>query len=165
MNESEYLETLNVEFSFNKRFSSIPSDLRPIWKLAIIVLILNNCCIKKTCSFHKMQVLCWAIKNKKNQQQLLKFISVKTVNANFNLIVRYEPSVNRIIEISLAEGFLEQVNGNRLTLTEKGIKLARDLEKSNDVFIEEKSFFESVGKRLTEKLLSDLSKELKRNET
>lgn len=165
MNESDYLDALNIEFSFNKRFSPIPSDLRPIWKLVIITLILHKCCSKKTCSFQKMQVLCWAVKNKKNQHELLRFVSDKNTNVSFNLVVRYEPSVNRIIEISLAEGYVEQINGNRLRLTDKGESLAIEIEKSNDVFIEEKSFFKSVGKSLSEKLLSDLSKELRKNET
>jgi predicted transcriptional regulator len=166
MNENEYLKALDIEYQFNKRLFPISPELRPVWKLAILVLILSKCCMKNTCSFQKIQVLCWAVKNKKNQKELLDFVTTQNINLNFNMIVRYEPSVNRIIDIALAENFIEQVGGDRIRLTDKGKRLAEEIDKANDLLISEKNFFKSLGKkRLSEKLLLELTKGLKTDET
>ncbi|PHC91646.1 hypothetical protein COF42_03380 [Bacillus wiedmannii] len=164
MNEHEYLDCLDVGYKFNKRLSPISPELRPVWKLAIIVLILDKCCVKHKSSFQKIQVLCWAVKNKRNQNELLEFLVARNINLNFNFVVRYEPSVNRVVDIALAEGYIEQVTGNRISLTCKGKELAEEIEKSPYLLVEEKHFFNFIGKRLTETILKELAKELKSND-
>ncbi|MFJ7976661.1 hypothetical protein ACIQZI_13310 [Peribacillus sp. NPDC096379] len=164
MNENEYLDALDINYKFNKRSSPIPPELRPIWKLAIVVLILDKCCLKYTSSFQKMQILCWAVKNMKNQSELLNFITNRNTDGYFNLVVRYEPSVNRIIDIALAEEYIELVNGNRIRLTDKGKKFAGEIDKATDILENEKCFFKLIGKGLSEKLLSELTKELRKND-
>lgn len=162
MNEKEYLNVLEVEYKFKKRKYPLLSELRPDWKLAVLVLILNKCCVKNTASFQKVQVLIWAVKNKDNRQSILKLCTNKDKDIEYNLLIRYEPSVNRIIDIALAEKYIELVKGNRIRLTIKGSAYANEIEITEGLFVEEKDFFQALGKKLSEKLLNDLTKELKK---
>lgn len=143
-----------VKFSFKARPIPIPVDLRPDWRLAIILLILYKCCRSSRGSLRKLHVLNWAIRTSEARSIFQQLVDGRI--SPVDVIVRYEPGLSRAIDLALGEGLVEKVDGDRIQLTQKGKKCAADIGGLSDCFEQEKIFLNNVGKAITEKRLQGL---------
>lgn len=147
---------LNVPIVFQHRPTSIPADLRPGWKIGIILLLLRKCCRQNTSSFGRLHVLSWGVRSKDSRLALSK-----TSNGNMPLdalIVRIEPSVNRAVDYAIGAGLIERLSKDRLKLTSAGIAFADEVDRRKDLFITEKQFMDAIGKKITESLVNQIFK-------
>lgn len=143
-----------VPFTFQRRPTSIPADLRPGWRIGVVLLLLRKCCRNNRTSFGRLHVLNWGIRSKATRLAL-----TRTANGNSPLdalIVRVEPSLNRAVDFAIGEGLVERLSKSRLQLTATGIVLADEIDRQEDLFATEKQFVAAIGKNITESLVSDI---------
>lgn len=146
------LDTLLV---FRSRPEAIPSDFRPIWRICLILLILQLASRSQKSSISKIQILNWAIRSKESRESLLRSIDGKV--SPDTIALRIEPSLNRAIDLAQGEGLIEFVNGKNIQLTWHGGNVVKKLLELDSLFTEEKSFLLEIGKsKLTEQTVISL---------
>jgi hypothetical protein len=147
------------------RPTPLPCDLRPIWRIAALVLILNQC-RQKRATIEQLHVMNWSIRSRKAQEQFLAYRQGhKPPN---EVVVRYDPSLTRAIDFALGAGIVERYekidsvdDGKpqyRLALSTLGETLASELMEDEDIFILEKAFLRDIGQKVTQKQIADLFK-------
>src|SRR5947209_6297674 len=101
---TETLElALDREFTFKHRPTPLACDLRPEWRLHLLVLLVDHCWAGRA-SIQQLEVLDWAIRTQQTREALLQFIDgERTPNQT---IVRYDPSLNRAVDFAFAEDLL-----------------------------------------------------------
>lgn len=145
---------LDTGFTFERRPVSIPGDLRPGWRIAAIVLLINKCCRQNRTTFARLHVLSWAVRTESSRRSLLAAIDgLLTPDA---VIARVEPSLNRAVDFALGEGLLRRVDGDRIELTQAGLTLADEVNNDDVAFSAEKQFIGVLRKRLTENMVNQL---------
>ena len=55
------------------RPTPLPCDLRPIWRIAALVVILNQC-RQKRATIEQLHVMNWSIRSRKAQEQFLAYM-------------------------------------------------------------------------------------------
>jgi len=147
------------------RPTPLPCDLRPIWRLAVLVLILNQC-RQKRATIEQLHVMNWSIRRRKAQDQFLAYLQGR--KSPNEVVVRYDPSLTRAVDFALAEGIVvryEKLDGGdeggsqyRLTLSKLGEKLAEELMADEENFVVEKAFLRDIGQKITQTQIADLFK-------
>ena len=94
-------EKINVPFIFSQKPESIPPDLRPIWRIALLLLLLYSCRGNRA-SLKKLHVLNWAIRIPESRQRFLRYI--KGESKPDDVIIRFEPSVKSILKYRIKPG-------------------------------------------------------------
>ncbi|MBN2559486.1 MAG: hypothetical protein JXQ75_00960 [Phycisphaerae bacterium] len=140
-------------FTFKRRPAPLPPELRPIWKLASLSLILAKCCRGGKARLPKLHVLSWSLKSPDAQARFLAFLEGRSQPES--IIVRVEPSLIRAIDFGVAEGLFEVADG-KVSITEKGRQVARSVDGAA-AFEQEKAFLAQVGHRLTEDMFRRLT--------
>jgi hypothetical protein len=154
-------DTIDVPFTFRQRPTPLPCDLRPAWRLHLLVLIVDRCWGGKA-TLEQLHVLNWASRTEETRAAFLQFIRGR--RAPNQIIVRYDPSLSRAAQLALAEGIVVRFERQltlamnsepsstpyRLALTEKGRRLVREIAGMKDCFIEEKRFFDAIRRKVTQ---------------
>ena len=144
----------SMPFVFRDQPTAIKGDLRPLWRMCLVVLLMRKCCRGNRTSHAKLHVLNWAMLNETNRTNLLKLTSGESKPTD--ILVRIEPFLNVAVNYALGEGLIEQKNGDRLVLSTRGVTLADKLIGMEDVFESEKQFIALLGNKLSEKLVTEL---------
>lgn len=156
MEDRELLEHLNVVFSFHDRPTPLQPQLRVIWGLAILVLILEVCSRSRRSSISRLHILNWAVRSSENRQYMIELLEDRL--SPLATLVRYDPGFNRAIEYALAEGLVEMKNNGRIVLEQNGRNLAQEILALKDCLSEEKKFLKEMGSAVTEELAKSLLK-------
>jgi hypothetical protein len=135
------LAKLDIPFIFKRRPSPVPGDLRPTWRIALILLILLNSRSKKA-SLRKLHVVSWAARTSVNRELFIKYS--KGEIAKDEVIPRVEPSLNRAIDLARGEGLVSIDDGKNLALSASGLKAAEEINGSDDCLVEEKAFLSEI---------------------
>ncbi len=112
----------NVPFVFRDQPTAIKGDLRPLWRMCLVVLLMRKCCRSNRTSHAKLHVLNWAMLDEDNRAKLLNL--TKSASDPTDILVRIEPFLNVAVNYAQGEGLIKQENGNRLVLTTRGVTLA-----------------------------------------
>lgn len=142
---------LDTPFVFRSRPEAIPGDIRPMWRIGTLLLILHLASRGGKSSFGRLHVLNWAIRNRSNRLALARI--VKGDVAPDAVIVRIEPSLNQAVDLAHAEGLIDRVGGNRIRLTARGDAQARILTVHATLFSAEREYLHELGKGVTEGLV------------
>ncbi|WP_336433000.1 serine/threonine protein kinase [uncultured Providencia sp.] len=139
-------------FTFTRKPEYLPCEMRPMWRASLIILIFTLVASRTGyCSLKKIHVINWLLKSEKNANDFLFWV----LNQNgVKPEVRMDPTLDRAIEILLAEGILSQEN-SKFKLTEKGNLFSTRLL-SLDVFRKESAILEKNKKGLTETNITKL---------
>lgn len=148
------IKELDVSFTFQVRPTSVPPDLRPEWRMSLLTVILATNCRGKRSSVARIHVLNWSLRNTRYQTKLLDFLKGNITGRD--VIIRYEPEVNRALDLAIGEGLVVRLSGDRVRLAKRGVALVNDIESYEDCLTEERDFLERVGKSLTEQKVEDL---------
>ena len=138
-------ELLNPNISFIKRPIPLPAEYRPLYKIALIILILKISCIGGKCSLIKMHLLSWALVSEKNMDELRRQVA-SNFTRNF-AILGIEPALNRALQFAVAEDMCELEDGKSYKLSERGEMFFAILSADAELFRLEKAFLSSLGKR------------------
>lgn len=143
---------LETDFVFRRRPLAIPGDLRPTWKIALLVLVLKSCCRGSRTSLARLHVLCWALSAPDSRAALLAAISGQLDPRS--LIVRFDPFLERALQYAIGEKLVVHWRGRAVELTPTGKKLAAEVIATEDLFNSEKEFLALIGQDLSEKLVN-----------
>lgn len=147
---------LDVPFTFNRRAMPVPADLRPEWRIGLVLLMLRRGSRGGKSSYARLHVMNWALQGRAGQAQLRQVLD--GVIPPDVLYVRFDPALNRAVDLATGEGLLRHVGGDRLELTGPG-EIAADAIVGTDSLLtnEQKSLSEFHG-RVTEALVRQLFK-------
>lgn len=148
------IEELRTDFLFTRRPSAVPGDLRPAWRIGLLVLLLNGCCRSARSSFARLHVLNWGISSSKSRENLLAAVN-GTMSAQ-SLIVRFDPFLNRAVDFAIGEGLIKRYDGSKIELTTQGKQLAKDIVAADTAYLSEKSFINAIRFEVSETLVSTM---------
>lgn len=92
---------LDAAFVFRRRPVAIPGDLRPSWRIGLLVQLLRRCCRGGRSTLARLHVLSWGIRTKESRRQLQDALNGHA--APDCLIVRLEPFLNRAVDLAIGE--------------------------------------------------------------
>lgn len=145
---------LDTPFVFRERPESIPGDLRPLWRIGLVLLMLRLASRGGRSSFGRLHVLNWALRSKDGREALVGILDGQLFPGR--VVARIEPSLNRAVDYAHGEGLLRRVQGDRIELTERGEDAAKQILKQGELYKSEREFLEGIGKRVTERLVNEL---------
>jgi hypothetical protein len=145
---------LDVPFLFRQRPMPMPADLRPAWRVAVLLLILRKCCRSGRSSFARLHVLNWAVRSPDGMQAIRKVLA-GTQDPD-DVLIRIEPSLNKAIQYAVAESVMTITRGDHVELTAKGIDVAEDISSAGGLLESEEVFLQEIGQRITEALVDRL---------
>lgn len=167
MLDTELERVLDVPFTFKRRPVPLPGDMRPVWRLHVLVLLLEQCWGGKA-THQQLHVLNWAIRTDETRSAFLQFVHGH--RAPNQIIVRYDPSLNRAVDFACGEGIASHQEDNpglvgeetprggdyRIVLTKKGRDLLREIKGLKDCLVVEKEFLAAIGRKLTQQMVESL---------
>ena len=146
------IDYLDVAFSFRSIPSDLPADLRPNWRVPLLLLLLRLCCRGGKSTLFRLHVLNWSSRNRENQKKLL-------ANLASNLDYSDVPiTFVQTIQFAVAEGLVSRAGGDRVQLTDSGKTFADQLVGDDAPLGAEREFLRLVGQRLTESWVEGFSK-------
>lgn len=148
------LDSLDIPFIFQKRPIPIPADLRVDWRIATIILILYISCRNSRATLTKLHVMNWANRNNRGRELFLQLCAGEL--GPDNIIVRFEPWLNRAVDIALAEGLLQRIDGDRVELTSSGTIMAKEIIITEECFVQEREFLNTLRKSVSEAKLKNI---------
>ena len=138
---------LETEFVFTDRPTDIPGDLRPVWRIALVLLLLKNCCRESKARFSQLHVLNWGVRSEENRRALeLALVGQLDRDA---LIVRIEPSLNRAVDLAIGEKLIRRLSGDQVELTATGRSFVDAIEEVDALFRSERDFMSRIKKKVT----------------
>ena len=137
-------ELLIKKLSFTKRPIPLPAEYRPMYKIALIVMILKICCRGESSNLLKLHLFSWALASEKNMKELRDYVT-SNFKTDFS-VWGIEPALNRALQLAVAENICEIVNGKNYKLTEKGNKFFEMIKADAELFDIEKTFLSLIGK-------------------
>ncbi|MCC2147687.1 hypothetical protein LKD42_00220 [Lachnospiraceae bacterium CLA-AA-H246] len=141
---------------FQAKPDAIPYNYRISYKVSIICLMMYICCGRKGCSLIKLHLLGAALSNKRYERQLIKYLSSSIAS---DLIVRFDPTVNRALEYAIADEMIGiQANGS-YKLLEKGRNLVKAIMSDKELLSTEKAVLEVISKKLTDDKIKKITEE------
>ncbi|WP_210452734.1 serine/threonine protein kinase [Pantoea ananatis] len=138
-------EIIGKPFTFTKRPEHLPCDMRPLWRCSLILLILSIVGRSGCCSLKKMHVVNWVLKS---EQNVASFEFWTLNKESLKPEVRMDPTLDRALELMLAEGFIIREN-DKYKISEKGDLCAVKLT-ALDVFKDESFKLNKLKKGLSE---------------
>jgi hypothetical protein len=160
MQDQELLDYLDIRFSFREQPIPLQPQLRVIWGLSVLVLILYICCRGGRSSIARLHLLNWAVRDDKNRERLTALLEKRS--SPFANLIRYEPGFNRAIEYAIAESLVEVSDNNnlRIHLLAKGRQLAEEIIAEENCLQDEKFFLREKCSSVTEELAKSLLRQI-----
>lgn len=143
--------------TFSPRPQPLPASLRPLYRIALITLVLKTNCQSNTASMLKLQFFNWLLKSSSLQELIEDRLTRQSV---FTLeLIHLDPMVNLALKYAIADNLISVTNNSKYKLTEKGNGFAdRILQDEQSVLDGEREFLVRIGKRVSEvRLRKDLS--------
>ena len=144
-------------FRFVRRAVPVPADLRPTWRIALLLIIVAKTGFRGSVSLEKLHLLSWAARTQAMRELFIRTLNGSTSNSQFP--VRFDPAQRRAINFARGEGLIvttKNTQGLKIALTEKGTHYADLILKDKNVLVAEKDFLNAIGNRVTEKFVKDL---------
>lgn len=138
-------QILNKPFTFTRRSQLIPSDLRPVWKASLVIIIFGLLGRSNKCSLKKLHIANWISKSGDHLEEFLYWV---TDTNSIRPDIRMEPALDRVLELMVGDKLLVKSKG-KLEITELGLQLYEKLTKSS-AFETEKERLLAVKKLMTE---------------
>ena len=144
----ELLSLLDVTISFQGRPSPLAPELRTTWRLTQFLYLLRFCCRQGRSSLRRLHVINWGARTPRNRETLVHALAGRV--QPHVLLIRVEPSLNRVIEFAVGEGLVTVPDGTRVQLTARGLETVSQVHAVEGVLEAERAFVRAVGQRVTE---------------
>lgn len=139
---------MDSKITFKKKPIPLPAEYRPIYQIALIVLILKYCCRANTSSLLKLHLFSWCLYSEKNMTSMEEFMKNKsrTIAPHWSI----DPVLNRALILAIADGICEKTPNNKYKLTPKGIEFVTKLETDACLLASEKSFLKNMRNKISD---------------
>ncbi len=144
------------KMTFEHQPQPLPANLRPVYRIVIILLILKVSCRATTASLLKIQFFNWVIKNSSLQELIKDNLPHQSV---FTLaLIHLDPMVNLALKYAVAEDLISVTSNSKYTLTIKGDEIATNVLSSDQSLLSnERAILTKIGQRVSEvKLRNEL---------
>jgi hypothetical protein len=138
---------------FNPRPQPLPASLRPIYRIALITLVLKINCRGNAATLFMLQFFNWLLKSPTLQELIEERLIQQSV---FVLeLIHLDPMVNLALNYALSSNLISIANGSKSNpkykLTDRGKDFANlMIEDEQLVLVKERDFLERVGQKITE---------------
>tara|TARA_R110001583_G_scaffold85821_1_gene224850 strand:- start:3202 stop:3663 length:462 start_codon:yes stop_codon:yes gene_type:complete len=132
-------------FYISERKEFISCDLRPTWRISLLLLILRLVGRGNKATRNKIHITNWALKNNEHIDSYLQYTEQKKGKRPF---INLDPAMDKAIDYALYSK-LVSVDNNRVQLTADGIRVANSLN-TLEVFEVEKSIILQLKPALSE---------------
>lgn len=143
-----------VKISFRNKPYPLAIEMRPLWRISLIVIISNIMNLKKKpLDIKKLNILLWMTIKHQNRSLFEKFL----IDNNAPIPFISSDQANYVaIELAFSKNLLmfDKKNEN-LLITEKSIQLFQLIE-ANDLFENEIEFMSNFGFHITKKLVDKI---------
>ena len=136
----DILKEIPEKMTFNSNGSPVEPELRPIWRISLLTIILNKLCRGSSSSLKKMQVLYSLISSADKRARYF------SEGAYADISIRFDPLLDKAISLGLAEGIFSLDAAKSVVLTDKGTLLSNKIYKDSSLFVFEKEFIENYSK-------------------
>lgn len=142
-------------FTYREQRKAIPANLRPIYRITQILLVLKINSRNNKASFFKIQFFNWLLKHSSNEinERFLEQPEIFVINR-----IRIDPMVNLAINYALADDLITISENSKYQLTEKGSAFVENIIQENLILKDEIKLLNRIGKRISE---TSLRKDLK----
>jgi hypothetical protein len=141
---------LDAPFVFRQRPEPVPGVLRPVWRIPTILLLIKKCWGGKA-SLEQLHVLNWAIRDSSGRATFLMLLEGE-IDPD-DAIVRFEPALNRALDLALGQKLVYWTEARRLALTERGADLAAAIEADGEVLNEEREFLAEIPRPVSQAMV------------
>ncbi|TCI51973.1 hypothetical protein EVJ24_12650 [Exiguobacterium sp. SH1S21] len=142
------------EIKFKRKRIPISPEMRPMYRISQVILILYLSSTKQTASLLKLQLFNWSLQNEGRYTRLLKLRESKDFP-----IIRFDPFLNRALNYGVAlEVFSFSDKTGKFSLTIKGEELAIEIMREETLMVEKK-FLMTIKKSLSDTYIIELFKE------
>ncbi len=162
MTNHTFDDLFDAPFTFHLRPRPLACELRPVWRLHTLVLILGQCWGGQA-SLEQLHVLNWAARTRESRLAFLDFLASR--RSPSDVIVRYDPSLNRAVHFAFAEELIIRrevqptLDGEnaaasppyRIHLSPKGRELLKSIHAMDDCFEDLKQFLAAIPEKVTQK--------------
>lgn len=138
---------LERRFSFKERPAPLIADLRPIWRITLVLLVLESCRGARA-TFTQLHLLTWAVTDHSAWTAVLAVLADQTQPVE--PIVRFDPSLNRAVDLALAFKLLT-LEGRRLKIAPEGVQVLGAIRKDAQLYTAERARLEDLPKKVSEK--------------
>lgn len=143
-----------AKIKFTRRPSPALAEQRPLYKITQALLIIEICGRGKKCSLIKLHLMNWALKSRGRVSTL----EVAANNKKLTIPVwGFDPALAIALQFALEETILV-VEGSSLKIADKGNSLLDAVINDETAFPKEKSYLKRIGKRITEEMVTSVSK-------
>ncbi|MEP0701256.1 MAG: hypothetical protein ABJN36_17375 [Cyclobacteriaceae bacterium] len=143
-------------FSFKRKPSPVPGDLRIGWRVPVTLLMLNNSRGKKA-SLAKLNLMNDALRSEASREKLASILRGQVARIEWRM--RVEPAFGRNLDLLTGGGLAEWsvANGKAaIYLTEKGKEVSKFIQDDSESFSDEKSFLTLFSTELTEGFVNQI---------
>ncbi len=145
----------NRKITFAKKPIPLPAEYRPMYQIAIIVMVLKYCCRGCTSGLQKLHLFSWCLYSEKNMTALKYLIdnNYKTQMPHWAI----DPAVNRAIGFAIADGLCELTSNKKYRISTKGLDFVTKIEADAELFVKEKFFLSYIGKQITDEIIDKIT--------
>jgi hypothetical protein len=149
------LELANRRFSFQRRPTPVPGDLRIVWRVALILVMLGSSRSNRA-SLAKLHILNDAVRS--NQHGRLKAVLAAS-HRDLPWGFRVEPAFARAIDFVVGEKlavWTKATGRAALQLTKVGVEAVEAVMRLEDTLVTERSIVSDLAKAITETTVATL---------
>jgi hypothetical protein len=150
--ERDLDEVLDQPFLFRDRPTSAPSDLRPVWRVPLVVLLVSYCRGQQA-THEQLHVLNWAVRSAGSAELLGEYLAGRMPPDR--AIVRMEPALDRAVALAHGLGLLVW-KGKYWSLTVEGLELLENLRADELLLVREKELLGVLPRPLTQAAVGGL---------
>ena len=136
-----------VGMTFTRRPTAVPPDIRPEWRVPLLVLMVDRC-RGHVASREQLHVLNSAVLSSGSRRALLAALEGRL--APQAPIVQFEPALDRALDRCVGLGVLRINTYGRFELTEAGRSISDALEASDDLFVGERQLLGALPRSLSQ---------------
>ncbi|MGL6170565.1 MAG: hypothetical protein ACRC1S_01515 [Vibrio sp.] len=139
---------------FNRKKSAVIPELRPMYKIGKLLLILKLCCSGGKASLLKLHLFNWAML----EPQRMKALQVSAEKKELLVGVwGIDPSLNMALSYATSEGLLARISNGAYQLTAKSESFIAG-SKLIELFDSEAKELKVIAKKITETMVSNAAK-------
>ncbi len=143
---SEPMADQTVRTSFNAKPRNLPTELRRNWRLPLVVLVIDACHGHQATDV-QVHLLSWMLLRPSVRANLGQV--VRTGFAPDRSVVRYEPALQRALDLVVGFGWAERTTTGRYKATVSGRALANGFANAG-IFEQERAALASLPRRFTQ---------------
>lgn len=135
--------------TFSPKPNPLPASLRPIYRIALILLVLKTNCRGNTASMIKLQFFNWLLKSSSLQELIEERLAHQNV---FTLeLIHIDPMVNLALKYAFADNLISVTANSKYKLTDKGSEFAdRIIRDEQSVLAGERELLVRIGQQVSD---------------